>query len=117
MTLNAKATCEARLTIFSGAMDLSNYTLYARVRKDADSADAGSASAATADVKVFTQSIGYNWADGGVAHVGTNWTSVSMRISSPSFAVSGYDPTQIVALGLQVSTISAVSVDAVWLQK
>lgn len=118
MTLTATTSCEARFDFATGAMDLSKYTLHATVRREPDATDASAigSSAATADIRPYVFSTGWVWADGGAFGVGTTWTNVSLRINSPFSAVSGYDSTQITAVGLQIISISKVSVDAIWLQ-
>jgi hypothetical protein len=83
--------------------DLSGKTIHAKVRLDA--VDGGTTSFPSGYVQLFVQSAGFKFANGGGANLtaGT-WADLTLTVSTPSFMVTGYDPTQIIQVGVQFGT-------------
>jgi hypothetical protein len=83
--------------------DLSGKTVHAQVRLD--SVDGGTATFPSGYVQLFVQSNGFKYANGAAKGLtaGT-WTDLTLTVSTPGFMVSGYDPTQIIQVGVQFGT-------------
>jgi hypothetical protein len=83
--------------------DLSGKTIHARVMLD--KVDGGASSIPSGYVQLFAQSNGYKFANGagGSLTAGT-WTNLTMNVSTPSYMATGYDPTQIIQVGIQFGT-------------
>jgi hypothetical protein len=84
--------------------DLSGKTLHAKVRLD--TIDGGTPSFPSGYVVLFVQSNGFKYASGGAKGVtaGT-WTDLTLTVSTPGGTVTtGYDPTQIIQVGVQFGT-------------
>ena len=83
--------------------DLSGKTLHAKVMLD--KVDGGTASFPSGYVQLFVQSGGFKYANGqGASLTAGSWADLTLTISTPSFMVSGYDPTQIIQVGVQFGT-------------
>src|SRR6185437_4100009 len=83
--------------------DLSGKTIHAKVMLD--KVDGGPASVPGNYVQLFVQSAGFDFANGpGGNLTAGSWTDLSLTVSSPSFMVTGYDPTKIIQVGIQVGT-------------
>jgi len=83
--------------------NLSGKTLHAKVRLDA--VDGGTTSFPSGYVQLFVQSAGFKFANGpGKNLTAGTWTDLTLTFSTPTFMVTGYDPTQIIQLGVQFGT-------------
>ena len=83
--------------------DLSGKTLHAKVSLDA--VDGGTASFPSGYVQLFVQSAGFKFANGpGKSLTAGTWTDLTLPVSTPSYMVTGYDPTQIIQVGVQFGT-------------
>ena len=83
--------------------DLSGKTLHAKVMLD--KVDGGTASFPSGYVQLFVQSSGFKYANGqGASLTAGAWADLTLTVSTPSFMVSGYDPTQIIQVGVQFGT-------------
>jgi hypothetical protein len=85
--------------------DLSGKTLHAKVTLD--KIDGGTTSFPSGYVQLFVQSGEFKYANGPAKNLTAGLpTDLTMTISTPSFMVTGYDPTQIVQVGVQFGTSS-----------
>ena len=82
------------------AADLSGKTIHAQVMLD--KVDGGTPSFPRGYVELFIQSSGYKYASGPAKGLTAGvWTDLTLNVSTPDFGVTGYDPTQIIQVGIQ----------------
>jgi hypothetical protein len=83
--------------------DLSGKTIHAKVRLD--KVDGGATTIPSGYVQLFVQSNGFKYANGpGAGFTAGTWTDLTLTVSTPSFMVTGYDPKQIIQVGVQFGT-------------
>lgn len=83
--------------------DLSGKTIHAKVMLD--KVDGGATSIPSGYVQLFVQSNGFKYANGpGAGLTAGTWTDLTLPVSTPTSMVSGYDPTQIIQVGVQFGT-------------
>ncbi len=85
------------------AADLSGKTIHAKVMLD--KVDGGASSIPSGYVQLFVQSNGFKYANGpGAGFTAGSWTDLTLTVSTPSYMVTGYDPMQIIQVGVQFGT-------------
>jgi hypothetical protein len=85
------------------AADLSGKTLHAQVRLDA--VDGGTPSFPSGYLQLFIQSAGFKYANGPAKGLTAGaWTDLTLTVSTPNYMSAGYDPTQIIQVGVQFGT-------------
>jgi len=82
------------------AADLSGKTIHAKIMLD--KLDGGTPSFPRGYVELFVQSNGYKYASGPTKGLTAGvWTDFTLNVSTPDFMVTGYDPTQIIQVGIE----------------
>lgn len=107
-SLVVKSTGEVALWYYlsSSNGNLSNRTLCVRGRTESG----------TALIKVFAFSPGSQWADGGEVTMEVTWRSACLSFSAPSYKFSGFDPTNLWTLGIQMPNgVAELWIDRIWL--
>jgi hypothetical protein len=114
MVITATGYTIASNLLPTGTSDQSNRTIHFRVRMPSGSGK----------VKPFASSGGYIWADGGEQPVTTAWSTVTMTFNTPAYQASGFDPSTLISVGLEIPCPGTASnpvtwvvwIDRVWVQ-
>lgn len=88
----------------TGTSDQSSRTIYFRAR----------AASGNAILKPFATSSGYVWADGGEQPVTTAWSTVTMKFNTPTYQASGFDPSALISVGLQIPCPGTAANPVTW---
>ena len=61
--------------------------------------------------KLYVQTTDYAWADSGNVPVETGvWTCLSLDLANPGYENEGYDPNNVIAIGVRVRGLGEVTV-------